>query len=232
MILGLAAALSGLIAFLFYKSGRGFLLLLIPCYFYCRGYIRSELKKRRDRALSLEFRDCIVSLSGYLSAGYSVENAFLEVYRERAALKEHGSIMERELLILIKGISLNKNIEDMLKDMALRSESEDIRSFAFVFALAKRNGGDLREIISRTAGIIRDRISVEEDIRTTVRGIRYEQMIMTAIPFFIVFYINLNSGGFLTPLYDGIPGRIVMSIALLLIFAAFILSARICDIRI
>ena len=231
MILGLAAALSGLIAFLFYKNGRAFLLLLIPCYFYCRGYIRSELKRRRDRALSLEFRDCIVSLSGYLSAGYSVENAFLEVYRERASLKD-GGIMERELLILIKGISLNKNIEDMLKDMALRSGSEDIRSFAFVFALAKRNGGDLKEIISRTAGIIRDRISVEEDIRTTVRGIRYEQMIMTAIPFFIVFYINLNSGGFITPLYDGIQGRIVMSIALLLIFAAFILSARICDIRI
>ena len=86
--------------------------------------------------------------------------------------------------------------------------------------------------VTVTVNIIRDKTSVEEDIRTSIRGVRYEQLIMTAIPFFIVFYMNLSSGSFLAPLYEGLSGRMIMSLALLLIALGFGLSNKICDIRV
>ena len=220
------------IAYIFYRSLSAFLILFMVFLPLCGYYARLEFRKSRDRRLSLEFRDTIASLSGYLSAGYSVENAFLETYRERAEIGDKGSIMKKELELILKGIGLNKNIEDMLTDFAVRSGNQDIRSFAFVFALTKRNGGNMREVILRTVNIIRDKTSVEEDIRTSIRGVRYEQLIMTAIPFFIVFYMNLSSGSFFSSLYEGLSGRMIMSLALLLIALGFGLSNKICDIRV
>lgn len=86
-----------------------------------------------------------------------------------------------------------------------------------VFAAAKRSGGELTDIISQTAGIIRDKIQVQEEIHTMTAARVFEQKIMNGIPFGIILYIDLTSPGFfqtmyhtwLGPdLYDGLPGGV------------------------
>ena len=221
-----ALAAASITAYIFYKSIAAFFLLLPPAIFFSFIYLKERFRERREARLSSDFRDTISALSTYLSAGYSMENAFSEVYRERCSAGDRGDRMLRELAVIIKGISLNKNIEELLRDFASRSSNEDIKSFAFIFAITKRNGGDMREVIARTVSIIRDKAAVTEDIRTATRGVRYEQMVMTAIPFFMIFYINVSSGSFLEPLYKGVIGRGVMTAALIMIGASFLLSER------
>ena len=72
-----------------------------------------------------------------------------------------------------------------MADMGRRSGIQDIDQFAQV-AAAKRSGGELTDIISQTAGIIRDKIQVQEEIHTMTAARVFEQKIMNGIPFGII----------------------------------------------
>ncbi len=83
------------------------------------------------------------------------------------------------------------------------------------FCSCKRSGGELTDIISQTAGIIRDKIQVQEEIHTMTAARVFEQKIMNGIPFGIILYIDLYISGLFPDhvsymawpdLYDGLPG--------------------------
>ena len=226
-----ALAAAAITAYIFYKSIAAFFLLLPVTGTVAFLYFRMEFRKRRDERLAVEFKDSISSISGYISAGYSLENAFLEVYKEKLEGSDRSSPMLSELSHIAKGIRLNMSIEELLTDFSIRSANDDIRSFVQVLNLSKRSGGDLREIVERTAGVIRDKVQVREDIRTATQAVRFEQNIMSVIPIFIILYIDLSSSGFLGPLYNGVAGRAVMTAALIMMAASLIISRKISDIR-
>ena len=74
---------------------------------------------------------------------------------------------------------MNRPVELLLADMGRRSGIQDVDQFAQVFAAAKRSGGELTDIISPgRAGIIRDKIQVQEEIHTLTAARVFEQKIM------------------------------------------------------
>ena len=89
-------------------------------------------------------------------------------------------------------MSLNLTLEELLTDLAERSDSEDILQFAQVFAIAKRGGGNLTEVICTTAAMIGRRIDAKQEIQTVLSGRKMEQMIMKLMPFGILLYIEIG----------------------------------------
>ena len=102
--------------------------------------------------------------------------------------------------------------------------------FAIVFSVAKRTGGNLTEIISRTISVISRKIEVEKEIEVLVSAKRMEARIMNGVPFFIIFYIGLTSKGFFDPLYHNPFGIVLMTICMLVYLAAYLLSEKIINI--
>ena len=129
-------------------------------------------------------------------------------------------------------MTLNKPVEDLLSDFAYRSGLDDITNFAEVFIVAKRNGGQLVQILSHSSEIIREKIQVQEEIRTLNANRRYEQKIMNLIPFLIILYMNFSSPGFFLVLYETFLGRVTMTVCLILYLTALYLSERIMNIEI
>ena len=127
---------------------------------------------------------------------------------------------------------MNRPVELLLADMGRRSGIQDIDQFAQVFAAAKRSGGELTDIISQTAGIIRDKIQVQEEIHTMTAARVFEQKIMNMIPFFIIVYVEGSSPGFFDQMYCTGMGRVLMTMCLILYLTAFWLSERILDIEV
>src|SRR5699024_4550984 len=99
-----------------------------------------------------------------------------------------------------------------------------------VFNAARRSGGDLVAIIDHTAGVIRDKAQVKEEIANMTAAKRLEQRIMNMIPFFLIFYIDRASLGFFDMIYGTAAGRILMTICLGVYGIAFWLAKRILDI--
>ena len=228
----LGAAVCAVGAYTFYRSLTVFLLLLPAAVTGFPFYRREQLKNKRLWELTLEFKEAIWILSGFLSAGISVENAFEMSVPELIKLYGSDAMIVREFQAITRGIRLNKPVESLLDDFAKRSGLGDIRNFTEVFSIAKRSGGSLKDIIERTGRIIRDKTAVTEEIRNMTASRRYEQNVMNVLPFLIIIYINMTTRGFLDIMYESFMGRVIMTVCLVLIGSSYYFSQKILDIKV
>ena len=123
-------------------------------------------------------------------------------------------MISREIRLILRKVKMNHPIEEAMKNFADRSGLEDVRNFTEVFTAARKSGGELMKIISRTAEIIGEKIRMREEILTMTSARRMEQKIMSAIPILLVMYIEWTSPGFFDILYGTMMGRVIMTCCL------------------
>jgi len=221
----------GILSFVFYRSVWAFL-AFAPVGLCYPLMIRGDLKSRRLERLRVQFKDAILALASCLNAGYSVENAFVEVWKEMDRIYGKESMISEEIRLIIHKTKVNQTLEEALMDFAVRSSLDDVKSFADVFLAAKESGGELMKIIGRTAEIIDEKIQIREDILTATASRRLEQKIMSAIPIMIVCYLDLTSPGFFDVLYTTIAGRGIMTGCLIVYLGSFWLAKHMLEISV
>lgn len=229
--LTLEAVLIGIMAYLFYDSIWAFFLLM-PFAVLSLRQKKEQLCRKRKQQLEIEFRDVILSVSSNLQAGYSIENAFHEAYKELVILYGKASLMAHELNLLLRKLANNEQLEDALLNLAKRSGVQDIRDFADIFQIAKRGGGNMQAVIANTAEIIGDKQAVRLEIDTVMSEKKLEQTIMRYIPFLIIFYISITSKGYFESLYHNLAGWLIMTAALVVYGLACKLSDKILNIEV
>ena len=189
-------------------------------------------KTRKRRAIGIQFRDAIYSVLTNLKAGYSIENAFVESQRDMELLYGAKSDIVYHLNIISKGLKNNIPLEKLIYGFGRECENTDIQDFAFVFRVAKRNGGNMTEIIERTIGVISQKINVEKEIDVLISAKRLEARIMNMVPFFIIFYISISSPGFFDVLYHNPFGIALMSVCMIVYVVAYLISEKIVNISV
>ena len=209
-----------------------FFLLLLPFSFFYPFMLINNLNKKRQEVLVSQFKEMLSILSAYLSAGYSLENALFACIPDLENLIGKKCYMVEELRQIKRSLSMNQPLEEPLSQFALRSGVDDIHNFAEIFLVAKRSGGDLIQIIQQSSTIIRDKLSITEEILTLNASRRFEQKIMNGVPFFMIFYLNTSSPEFFQILYTTVMGRVMMSFCLCLYLLAMYLSQKIISIPI
>ena len=219
------------VLYLFYRS-LWVLILLPVCVIFYRRISRKEIKKKNIMILEMQFKDLLDSMAAALRAGYSIENSLIECIKEMNVMYGEDSLISAELRIMINQIRLGINAEEVFKEMAQRSGAENIEIFASVFSIAKRTGGDMVEIIKKTATDIGAKIDTRNEIAVLVSAKRLEQKIMTLIPVGIIIYIDLTSDGLLDPLYGNAAGILIMSACLAIYIASILLGKKIMDIEV
>ncbi|MGX8688313.1 MAG: type II secretion system F family protein [bacterium] len=223
-------ALTGVTAFLFYRSWIAMAALLPLCIPVMRKMEDRAEKKRKDR-LSEEFGEALAGIITGLRAGYSPENAFRETASDMAFRFGKGAEMTRELAIITKGLDNRVPLSRLLEEFAARSGITEIRDFAQVFGIASRNGGNMVLVMEQTGTLLQERLEVEREIRLLISSRQLELRIMEAVPFAIIFYISLTNRGFFDPLYHNPAGAVFMTVCLALYLAACALGEKIADIR-
>lgn len=220
-----------IVSHLFYASPVSFLLML-PYLYICVKKETRRLKERRLQELREQFKEGAQALLSALDTGYSVENAFEEACKDLTLMYPEGSYITTEFKRIVQGVRMNKTVEDLLYDFGERSGLEDIQNFAEIFSIAKKSGGDLLLIIRSTVNTIREKLEVQNEIATMMAGKRLEQKVMNVIPFGILAYVRLTSGGFLDVMYGNLLGILVMSGCLLVYLASVWLAEKIVDVEV
>lgn len=227
----LGAGIAYAVGHFFYDSVVVSIVLLAGMPFFL-NYRRKEYGKKRRHELRTQFKDAVKSVSANQKAGYSVENAFREAWRDMCLLYGEKSIICRELDYIRKGLDNNQNLEEMILGLGRRSGIEDIVQFGEVFAIAKRGGGNLTGLIEMTASVIEQKNDVEQEIEVMISSRKMESNIMSVIPVFMILYMNITSDNFLGGLYHNIAGISIMTVCLAIYVAAYLISQRLVDIRI
>lgn len=217
--------------YVFYRSLILFLICL-PFIFAYPFFKKAELIKKRKQRLLTEFKEGLLILSAFVSAGYSIENAVKESISELNLLFGKKSLIVKEFCILDKKIMMNKNIEQSIEELATRSGLEEIDNFAAIIKVAKRNGGSLTNIFEHSVKIISDKINIKEEIITLISAKIFEQKLMNLFPLVMILYIDFSSKNYFKQMYDGIMGRMIMSISLLAYIIAIVLANKIMDIKV
>ncbi len=226
------AILCAVCAYTFYKSIYAVFILLPFGLIGFPLYMRKSLKEKRDWEISLHFKEAVWIMNGFMSAGASPENALIKTVPELKTLFPEKSVVIMEFENIAERLEMNIPMEKLLTDFALRSGIDDIKNFAEVFAIVKRNGGNMKEIVDKTTNVIRDKTAVAEEIKNLTASKRYEQNVMNIMPFAMIMYIDFSSGSYLDVMYESPAGRVIMTVCLILLCVSYILSGRILNIRI
>lgn len=218
-----------LVGYLFYRHPI-LPLLLTPGGLYAPRMLRNYLKKRRRETLKLYFKQTLFSLSSSLSAGRSVENAFREAVDDLRMLDpDGGGDMIAELNIICARMEIGQPVEEALLDFAGRADIEDIGRFADVFAVCKRTGGDLVEIVRRTSNVITEKMDIQQEIAVSVAQKRFEAKALLASPLAMILFMSLTAGDYMDPMYSG-AGRVISTAALAALAGCYYWISKIMDI--
>lgn len=211
---------------LFYRSPAAGLLGLPLIFLLGRREAARRLEIRRQKLIR-QFRDGMRALVSALGAGYAIENAFAQAERELVQIHGEKELLPREFALLRRRLAVNWTVEEALQDLAERSGLEEIRELAQVFAVAKRSGGQLPQILQQTLFTMEEKVRVKEEIRTMIAAKRLEFTLMCLMPPLMLVYVGLTGGDFLTPLYEGSRGRICMTAFLAIYLLAVGMGRRI-----
>jgi len=192
--------------------------------------VKSIIEKRK-KELNHQFRDMLEALTTSLGAGKNVNDSFLGVYDDLKIQYEADAFILKELEVIISGIHNNVAIEDVLEDFGIRSDNEDIQSFANVFKISYRKGGNIKDIIRNTYSILSDKMEISEDIETLVSSNKLEQNIMIVMPIALIGVIKMMSpefaANFVTP-----TGIISTTISIVIFVVAYFIGKAVPDIKI
>lgn len=225
------AASSAVLSFFFYRSIIAWIaiFLFLPLFFL---FEKNYLAAKRRWRLTLEFKEMIRILSVNLQAGNSCENSFAYTYKEMQKIFGNKSDMTRECETIVRGLQNNVVLENLVSSFGERSHIEEIEEFAEVFSIAKRSGGNLKEIIADTAEVIDTKIEMKREFKTLISSKQFEQRLMCLIPFLIVGYIGATSPGYFDMFYGNLKGILIMSVCLLVYVGAFVWGEKIANIKI
>lgn len=203
-------------ACIFFQPGWMLLMPLPLCIVFPKLYAHFRIA-RRKRILTSQFQELLGVLASSLSAGQSVENAFLRAWADLSMLYANEEApMLAELRRIRARLELGDNIEQALVDLSERSGVEEIRDFTAVFKLAKRSGGNLVEVMRHTAQMIQEKLYIQKDIEVLIARKKLEAKFMCLSPFVMIALLRISSPEYMAPLYQG-SGILIMVIALLLL---------------
>ena len=213
------------ILYLFYKT-VWVLTLLLPCTIVMKRIRQSDQKYKDQMLLRSQFKDMLDSLSALLRTGYSVENALRECLEEMALVHGEDSPICREIRIMCRQKELGFRIEDLFQRFADRTGLEDIETFASVFHIVQKSGGDLIGIMRKTSENLAGKIETGKEIEVVISAKKMELKVISLIPAGILLYMNLTGESLVEPLYGNPAGAVIMTVCLLIYAAAVMLGRK------
>lgn len=220
------------ISYIFYHSII-LSILLCPLGAFYPAIKTSDIIRKRKNELNLQFRDMLYSISSSLSAGKSIEMAFRDVQRDLAIMyPDPDTDIIREVQFIIRKIEMNETIESALSDFAWRADIDDICNFVDVFQTCKRTGGNIVEVVRNASNIINDKIEIKQEIDMLLAERKFEQKILNILPILMILLLSSSAGDYIDPVFNTLPGRVAMTVSVVLLAAGYFISKKIMDINV
>lgn len=187
------------------------------------------LEKRRNK-LKKQFRDMLESLTASFSSGSNVQKAFEAAFVDLQMQYEEKDYIIIEMQEILNGVAQNISVETMIKNFGERSGNEDISSFADVFEVCYRKGGDMKMVIHRTHSVISEKMAVADEIETKLTSNKMQHNVMSVMPIVVVAMLKMTNDAFATNFATPL-GVVVNTIAIGIFLGAYKYGLKIVDIK-
>lgn len=192
--------------------------------------IRESMKKKRDKALRIQFRDMLENLTASLAAGNTMMDAFINARGDLANQYARDDYIIIELTEILAGMQNGQPLESMLTAFGERAGNEDIQNFANVIANCYRMGGDFKTVVRKTRDIISDKMQIEEEIETKITSNKLQHNAMCLMPLVLVAMLKMMNNSFADNLAT-FTGVFVTTVALGIFVSAYFWGRKIIEIK-
>jgi len=159
---------------------------------YLPFIVLSAKKNKRQQAMAIQLPEALDFLSRIMRAGHSLSTG-LQMMSE-----ELPKPLAQEFRRAYDQHSLGMTLDDSLRDMATRIESTDFAFFVTAVLIQRQTGGDLTEVLTNIANMVRQRIRLANHVRAKTAEGRFTGYILTAFPgvmFVLVSMMNPEYAG-------------------------------------
>lgn len=191
-----------------------------------KAYV-SYLYSRRKREFREQFCDYLDSVSSSLACGKNTYEAFVTADEDICELYKRESPICVESRRLADGLKSGRGIDELLMDMAIRTDNEDVRIFSEVYGVCNAMGANLRAIVGETKQTVSEKVLIEAEIRAALTEPKNELNIMSIMPLVITTALKSFGSGF-----AGTSSVIINSIAIGIFAIAYFWGKRIVDVRV
>lgn len=158
-------------------------------------------RKRRLAAMEGALPEVVSLLSRALRAGHSLQAA-LGIIAEQAPEPARAEFAE-----LFRKQKFGLPLRDALLDLLARVPSEDLRVLVTAMLVQRDTGGNITEILDRTATVIRERLKLQGDIRVHTAQGRMTGWILCVLPVVMLVVMNVLNPGYSKALLEDPLGR-------------------------
>ncbi|MGH7549943.1 MAG: type II secretion system F family protein, partial [Gemmatimonadota bacterium] len=188
-------------------------------------YVRRR-KTKRLRAFEEYFPEAIDLLGRAIRAGHAFSTGLQMVADEspQPIGMEFRRVFEEQKF----GLSL----EDSLLALADRIELLDMRIFVTAVLIQREVGGNLAEILDKISYTIRERFTIERQVRVYTAQGRFTGYLLAALPLGVGFLIYMLNREYMTILWERPVGRLLIAVAVVLQVIGFFIIRKIINIKI
>ncbi|MBW3660048.1 MAG: type II secretion system F family protein [Gemmatimonadetes bacterium] len=188
-------------------------------------YVKRKKAKRIER-FEEHFPEAIDLLGRAIRAGHAFSTGLGMVAEEspEPVSAEFRRVFEEQRF----GLS----IEDSMLALADRIDLLDMRIFVTALLIQREVGGNLAEILDKIAHTIRERFTIQRQVRVYTAQGRFTGYLLAVLPIGVGALIGIMNHEYMSILFTEPTGRMMISVALLLQVVGFFAIRRIIDIEI
>ncbi|MCQ2748521.1 MAG: hypothetical protein MJ246_00465 [Clostridia bacterium] len=213
------------ISLLFYRNILISLIAGFAAFAILKVKIKEEVDKKKDKLLN----DFKIFLSIYSSASSTGDEPFTALkyaYFEFTKLNGEEGMLARSLKELIDKNNIYQNFGSSLLEFADEYNIREINNFAETTNIALKSFGNISDILTETTSVISKRIELDFEIKKMFYEKKFELRLLIIIPIMIYAFLSLTANEYLSPMYTGISGYLVITATLLLLLASYMLGSK------
>lgn len=147
----------------------------LVCCFIPDLWLRQR-ERRRSREFALQLPDTLALIVGGLRAGFSLQQAMLNVS------KEAPEPTATEFKRLAQEVQLGIPLLEALDGLVRRLNSPDLEMIVTVFKIHSRVGGNLAMVLETVSTTIRERVRLRREVQVITAQQRYASYVLGALP--------------------------------------------------
>jgi tight adherence protein B len=190
-----------------------------------KGIVKRRLHKQRE-LFAEQLPAHLQELASTMRAGHS----FVAGITSMALAAPEPS--HSEWARVVADEQLGMPLEEAMRSVGVRMDSEDIGQVALVAALHHRTGGNMAEVLERVADSVADRAELRRELQALTAQARLSRYVVTALPVVVAGAIALLNPGYIRPLFHTTTGVVLLLVACGLVVAGSLVMRGITNIKV
>jgi tight adherence protein B len=180
---------------------------------------------RRRNAFDDQLPDVLMSMASSLKVGQSFNQAM------HAVIAEGREPASSEFRRVMNETRLGLDLDDALRGLDRRIDSEDLGFVLMSVAIQREIGGSLADLFQTISDTVRQRQQFRRKVHALTSMGRATAYLLVALPFLTAGALGLLNPGYLAPLFQTSAGRVLLAIMLSLMTVGTLILKKIVTIK-